>query len=287
MYRKNECDDLKMSKEANPFSDNTANPSNLSFHDNDLNTLPRTATPLIDIEIQSVLISPLKPLGRHKVPSGIFKTPSSGQISITKTGLVGDQQGDTAHHGGPEKAIHHYPFDHYADWRQDFIDNNWPANRWFSDQPIQTLHGGFGENISTVGITEADICIGDIFRLGTAVVQVSQARQPCWRLNERFGNSGMAKHVQNNGRTGWYYRVIEEGHVQVGDHLCLIERPVPGWSLKRILDIFYRDALNTAALQFLATLPVLTPSWRQLAERRLSTQSVESWSRRLITPEDI
>ena len=225
--------------------------------------------------IRAVLIAKSSLLGRHGVASGIFKRPLNHTVEVTRTGLTGDEQGDKKHHGGPAKAIHHYAFDHYAAWEAE--------NPELAE--VLGKEGAFGENISTEGLTEADVCIGDIYRLGTALVEVSQARQPCWRLNERFGNPVMARRVQDTGRTGWYYRVLEEGQVGPGDSIDLLDRPAADWPLSRILHLLYRDTLNTDDLAQLAELNQLTESWRLLARRRLEHRTVEKWSRRLNTPE--
>lgn len=224
--------------------------------------------------LRAVLTGRISPLGARGVASGIFKRRTEAPVEVTPTGLSGDEQGDRRHHGGPEKAIHHYAFDHYATWRREL------------PKPADCLdrEGAFGENISTEGLTEADVCVGDLYRLGSSVVQVSQARQPCWRLNERFGDPAMARRVQESGRTGWYYRVLEEGRVGAGDALVLLERPAADWPLQRILHVLYRDTLDTAALTQLAELRPLTESWRALARRRLERRCVEEWARRLETP---
>src|SRR3546814_708068 len=153
-------------------------------------------------KILAGLVGRIAPLGRAGVASGIFKRPVDRAVQVTRTGLAGDEQGDRKHHGGPEKALHHYAFEHYPAWRAEL-----PALA-----PCLAGEGAFGENISTDGLTEADVCIGDVFRFGTSLVEVSQARQPCWRLNERFGDATMARRVQDTGRTGWYYRVRSEEH---------------------------------------------------------------------------
>lgn len=221
-----------------------------------------TITSIVD----AFFIGGLAPLGPRGVPSGIDKQPASGPQAVTTLGLEGDHQGDTRHHGGPEKALHHYPRDHYAAWRQDGIEAAAP---------------GFGENISTLGMTEAGICIGDVYRLGSSTLQVSQGRQPCWRLNARFRRDDMAYLVQKSGRTGWYYRVLEEGTVSPGDMLTLRHRPQPQWSLARVIELLYTKTLDMEALAALADLPELAASWRELAARRIATQAVESWDRRL------
>lgn len=225
--------------------------------------------------IRAVLTGRTAPLGQHRVASGIFKRPLDGAVEVTRIGLAGDEQGDKKHHGGPEKAIHHYAFDHYAGWK--------------SEAPELAEHlcreGAFGENISTEGLTEADVCVGDVYRLGTSLVQVSQARQPCWRLNERFGDASMARLVQETGRTGWYYRVLEEGRVGPGDMIDLLDRPAENWPLERILHVLCRDILDTDSLTLLVALAPLSGSWRALARRRLERGAVQDWSRRLNTPE--
>lgn len=227
-------------------------------------TLPNT-------NIQAVLTGRAKPLASTKHLSGIAKEPRTGRVAVTITGLADDEQGDPRHHGGPEKAIHHYPFDHYPAWLREIA----PA------PALLSCPGAFGENISTTGIAERDICLGDVFRLGSALVQVSQGRQPCWKLNHRFGRPSMARDVQTTGRTGWYYRVLETGHVAAGDELVLRERPCADWPLTRVLDLLYRDTLNRAALHELATIPHCPPAWRPLVERRLATGGIEDWNKRL------
>jgi MOSC domain-containing protein YiiM len=144
------------------------------------------------------------------------------------------------------------------------------------DQP-----GAFGENVSTAGLTEVDIAVGDIFRLGRALIQVSQGRQPCWKLNERFADVRMARRVQETGRTGWYYRVLEEGVVAPDDTLTLVERGDGEWSIHRIWHHFYVDTMNVDALRQIAVLPALAQGWRNHAAKRLDTRIVEDWSRRL------
>ncbi|WP_420997976.1 MOSC domain-containing protein [Cupriavidus sp. 30B13] len=225
--------------------------------------------------IDSVLLGAVRPFGPQGLPSGIDKQPAAGAVRVTTLGLVGDGQGDPRHHGGPEKALHHYAFDHYPAWRRDLAPLSAEA------AAVLSRPGAFGENLSSAGLTEADVCIGDRFRLGTALVEVSQARQPCWKLNHRFGHAGMARAVQQSLRTGWYYRVLEEGELASGDRLALVARPCPGWSLRRLLHVLYVDRLDMAALAEMAALPALAESWRKLARQRLARREVEDMERRL------
>jgi MOSC domain-containing protein YiiM len=226
--------------------------------------------PNLSFPLMELLIGGVRPLGKRAAPSGIAKGPVVAPVLLRRNGFDGDAQGDVVRHGGPEKAVHHYPFDHYAKWKSEIGPNA------LLNQP-----GAFGENISTTGLTEADVAIGDIFRLGYALVQVSQGRQPCWKLSERFADVRMARRVQVSGRTGWYYRVLEEGVVSPGDALKLMERTNEYWTINRVWHHFYVDTINADALQQIAELPALAQGWRDHAAKRLATGIVEDWSRRL------
>jgi MOSC domain-containing protein YiiM len=187
-------------------------------------------------------------------------------------GFRSDQQGDPVHHGGPQKAVHHYAAEHYPVWNRELAGIDGLRNMDM---------GGFGENLSTLGLTEANVAIGDTFRLGGAVIQVSQPRQPCWKLSVRFNVPSMALKVQSSGRTGWYYRVLRPGLVAATDALERIERMDPDWSLQRVLRVLYCDSLNAVELRRLADLPGLTLRMRELAARRLRNATVEDWAPRL------
>lgn len=204
--------------------------------------------------------------------SAIDKHARSGRVACGLLGLNGDEQGDRRVHGGPDKALHHYPSEHYAVWRAEL-----------GTHPLLDTPAAFGENLHTSGLTEADVCLGDRYRVGDVLLEVSQARQPCWKLDERFGRPGMAAQVQRTGRTGWYYRVLEEGAVWAGAQLMLLARPNPGWSLARLLDVLYRPSLDAAELRAALTLP-LPPNWQRLLQRRLDSGELESWDARLAGP---
>lgn len=224
------------------------------------------------ITVNEIMVGKAVPFGRVGQRSAISKRPVRGATVLDRTGLRGDEQGDARHHGGSEKAVHHYPFDHYLLWREEL-----------PDQPqILSRAGAFGENVSASGLTENDVCIGDVWQIGSAAVAVSQGRQPCWKLNVRFGVNDMARRVQDTLRTGWYYRVVQPGSVCPGDALQLIERPHPAWSVRRVMHILYRDPMNLEGLHQIAELHALTPSWRELALRRLTRRSVEKWEDRLV-----
>ena len=223
------------------------------------------------INIAAVLTGRAKPLGRDDVSSAIAKIPRHERLTVSMTGFTEDEQADRKHHGGLEKAIHHYASDHYGFWRsQKGIDQN-----------VLSMPGAFGENISSEGLTEDTVCIGDRWRMGTALLEVSQARQPCWKLNIRFGLPDMAEQVQRSGKTGWYYRVLSEGSVTAGDNMVLEERPCPEWTLTRLLRLLYHDPLNKQELTEAMTLSVLTENWTVIFANRLKTGYVEDWNKRL------
>ncbi len=233
-------------------------------------TAPRT-TPA---RIESLQAGRVQPLGTGDHLSGIDKHTVSGSVGVSTTGIEGDEQADRKHHGGPEMAVHHYPLEHYDAWRREYPSK---AN-------LFATGGAFGENISARGMTEENVHIGDVYRVGTARLQVSQARQPCWKLNVRFGIDGMALRVQESGRTGWYYRVLEPGQLARGNVFELIDRPRPAWPLSRLLRYLFAEPLAYDLLEELAGIPELSPGWRRLFRHRIDSGAVEEWRYRLTAP---
>lgn len=223
--------------------------------------------------IAGLRIGRARPFGPNGEPSAIDKAEAPGPVLASATGLAGDEQGDPRHHGGPDKAIHAYAMAHYPVWTAEL-----PALAG------RFRPGAFGENLVVEGATEAGICLGDRWRIGAALCEVSQGRQPCWKLNVRFGLPDMALRVQSSGRTGWYFRVLEPGAIAAGDVAALVERPQPGWPLGRVSRLLYHETLDRDALAGLAALPGLPESWRRLARRRLERGAVEDWAARVETP---
>lgn len=224
----------------------------------------------VNIPLLALLVGSPSPLGDRGIISGIQKFSINRRLKILLEGLEGDTQCDRRRHGGVYKAVHHYAFEHYATWSIEIGMNT------LLRQP-----GAFGENLSTIGVTEETVALGDIFRLGGAVLQVSQGRQPCFKLNLRFGIPDMAWRVQNTRRTGWYYRVLQEGYVEPGDRLVLVDRILPNWPLARLSKTLFSDTLNRDELAEMASLAILPESWRDLANRRLEFNKVEEWEPRL------
>ncbi|MGL5707381.1 MAG: MOSC domain-containing protein, partial [Aeromonas sp.] len=197
--------------------------------------------------------------GTELVPglvSAIDKQPISAPVRCTFAGLAGDVQCDPRHHGGPDRALHYYPAEHYGWWQtwQSALGLPAPRTPW---QP-----GAFGENLSGIGLGEVQACIGDVYRLGEALIQISQPRSPCFKLNQRFGYGQMSQVMQLTGRCGWLLRVLEEGMIAPGAAMELVDRPYPDLTVKRTADILFNQVRNEADLLLLLENPALSPNWR-------------------------
>jgi MOSC domain-containing protein YiiM len=204
-----------------------------------------------------LFIGSLQPLPPEGQQTGIFKTAVSGPLAVTLDGLCGDRQGDRRVHGGPEKALHYYPAEHY-----DVLAGLLPR---LADQFVP---GVLGENLSARGLTEAEACLGDIFVVGSCRVQLSQPRQPCWKINHRLGHQNLSRMIADGGLTGWYFRVLGEGQIRAGDSLTLEARPSPGLTLARLsaANLAHRPA--PAELETLAAASGLAPEIaRRLRQR--------------------
>lgn len=206
-----------------------------------------------------------------KAPSAINKQMAEGELRLEETGFVDDRQADLKVHGGPEKAVHHYPSEHMEFWRGMFPDH---SDRFVS--------GCFGENISTTGLHEENLCLGDIWSLGTARVQVCQGRQPCWKLNEHTGITTMAGQFQRTARTGWYYRVLENGVVAAGSEMKLLDRSHPEWPLQRLITARFDPNLAVGDALELSRLPALSANWREAFAKKSQSGFTENTDSRLL-----
>ncbi len=205
--------------------------------------------------------------------SAIAKTPVAGPVIVNRENLEGDEQSDLVHHGGPDKAILVYSRQHFDSWRDEY--------------PEWTVTGGtFGENLTVDGMTEADVCVGDIFRVGTSLLQISQPRQPCWKLSRRWNMPKLAVIVQKSGRTGWYLRVLETGVINSGDQLVLTEQPHPDVSVQRAHNIMHAKPRSSIDDLALADCEALSTSWRDQLRKRSTTGQSKSQSARLLGAEE-
>lgn len=211
--------------------------------------------------IDAVFIGRVAPLPPDGQPSGIVKQAVTGAVAVGPLGLAGDNQADLRVHGGPDKAVHHYPAEHYAVLRERF-----PA------PVVSFVAGSIGENLSTHGWTEENVCVGDIFRVGTACLQVTQGRSPCWKIDSRYGLEGVMQFIVARGITGWYCRVIESGHIAAGDAFTLIERNADPVTLQYLWRVMCSPHPPLEELSRLAWLPGLSAGWA--AKLRLRLQAL-------------
>jgi MOSC domain-containing protein YiiM len=200
------------------------------------------------------------------VLTGSFKTPVVGPVRLGPTGLAGDVQADLRVHGGPDKAVCVYPTEHLPHWSERL--------------GRRLVPGAFGENFSIVDLLEDDACIGDVYRVGSALVQVSQPRQPCYKLATRNGEPAFALWVQESGRTGFYFRCLEPGEVQAGDTIALVERPAPDCTVLEVNRVLHRDRHDRAGVERLLARPELATSLRRTLQGRLAGEP-ETTARRL------
>ncbi|HTE39240.1 MAG TPA: MOSC domain-containing protein [Steroidobacteraceae bacterium] len=194
-----------------------------------------------------------------RVMTGIFKSPVSGPVRVGKINLAGDGQGDLRVHGGVDKAVYAYPFEHYAYWQR-------------------TLHrdalspGHFGENLTIEGLDEAHCAVGDRLRIGDALFAVTQPRVPCFKLGIRFNDMEMVKLFSRSARTGFYLKVVSEGAVAAGDSIN-VTRNEQGVSVKDLYQAFFsaRTPESNAVLARALDSPDLSAEWRKQVAGRLNS----------------
>ncbi|MFF4777043.1 MOSC domain-containing protein [Microtetraspora fusca] len=199
------------------------------------------------------------------IRSAIAKKPVAGPVPVTALGLAGDEQGDRSRHGGPDKALCVFPVEHYRHYER-LLERR-------LDRPA------FGENLTTTGLNEGETRIGDVLRVGEAVLQVSLPRNPCYRLGARYGVRELPVWFERSGRTGFYLRVLSEGEVQAGDAIELLDRPRPHATIAEANRVMHHDRHDHAAVEALLV-PELGASWRRTFERRLAGQIDDPASRR-------
>ena len=236
-----------------------------------ITTPPHSTAPIG--RLRALLTGHARPYTRPGSRSAIAKQERHGPVEVGPLGLAGDEQGDPRVHGGPDKAVHCYAWAQYAPWREELAGNA-------QAQALLARPGAFGENFCLDGIDESQVCLADQWQIGSARFEVSQGRQPCWKLSDRFAVPDMARRVQDSLRTGWYLRVLQPGRVQQGDGVTLLERPFPQWPITRLLRVIAKRDCTPDTLRAILALP-LPPSWQRLFTRRLEHASAEDWSARL------
>lgn len=202
-------------------------------------------------------------------PSAIAKIQVDGELTLTELGLAGDEQAEKKIHGGPERALCHYPREHYADWRREFPEQ---ADLFFPP--------AFGENLSTTGLTEKEACIGDIFRWGDALIQITQPRSPCFKLNYHFGIADMSAQMQASGKVGWLYRVVQTGQVS-GDAPLELASRLSEVTVYEAAAIAWHMPFDEEQYHRLMSAAGLSTSWTRTMQKRVLSGKIEDNSRRL------
>ncbi len=195
---------------------------------------------------------------RGEETSAIAKQPVAGPVQIGTEGLEVDEQADRSVHGGPEMAVHLYPSDHHAFWREQI-----------GQHTLLSEPGAFGSNLAVSGLTEAQVHIGDQFRFGSALLEVNQPRQPCWKIEHRFGVKKMVAAIIASGRCGWYFRVLEEGTAQAGDTLERVSLGASDWSVEQVFKAIIAGKGTQDELRELSLLESLSPKVRAKAAAKL------------------
>ncbi|QSV12447.1 6-hydroxyaminopurine reductase [Kosakonia oryzae] len=202
-------------------------------------------------------------------PSAIAKLQVEGELLLTELGIAGDEQAEKSYHGGTDRALCHYPREHYAHWAQ-----------MFPEQAALFCAPAFGENLSTEGLTEQNVFIGDIFRWGDTLIQVTQPRSPCFKLNFHFGISDISAQMQDSGRVGWLYRVVAAGKVSAEAPLELLSR-VSDVSVYDAAAIAWFQPFDDEQYHRLLSAAGLSASWTRTMQNRRTHGKIEDQSRRL------
>ena len=192
------------------------------------------------------------------ITTGIFKEPVAGRVAVRALNLDGDRQADLTAHGGREKAVYAYPAEHYAYWRAEL-----PG--------IALEHGAFGENLTTEGLLEDDVQVGDRFRVGSAELIATQPRLPCYKLAARFQRADIVKRFLASRRTGFYFAVAREGEVAAGDAIERLARGDGGLSIALVTQLYLGEDDDRDALRRAAGTAALPASWRAHFRERLGS----------------
>jgi MOSC domain-containing protein YiiM len=197
------------------------------------------------------------------INTGIFKKPVSGRVALRTLNLDGDRQADLTVHGGPYKAVYAYPSEHYEYWRGELPGADLP---W----------GMFGENLTTEGLSEDDLHVGDRFRIGSATVMVRQPRMPCYKLPFKFQRDDIIERFLVSGRSGFYFSVEQEGEVGEGDSIELLSRDRGGITIAEMNRLFVRERYNRDLLQKAIATAALPESWREYFLPRLKGPAINA-----------
>jgi MOSC domain-containing protein YiiM len=200
------------------------------------------------------------------VRTGIFKEPVEGRVAVRRLNLDGDRQADLTVHGGAEKAVYGYPSEHYSFWREQLTGT-----------PISTAQ--FGENLTTAGLSEDNLYIGDVLRVGSALLRVTQPRMPCYKLALRFGRDDIIKRFLDARRPGFYFSVLEEGELEAGSPIELVSRDAHQVRVPDIVNLYFDPAGDGDLLQRALSTEALPLSWRDYLRKRADAAKTDRAAR--------
>lgn len=193
----------------------------------------------------------------REVMTGIFKEPATNPVMVRTLGLDGDTVADLSVHGGSFKAVYAYPVEHYPEWARELKRED-------------LFPGQFGENLTVEGMTEDQVHIGDVVRIGEVVLQVTQPRLPCYKLALKMGSMKFPKQFLASSRVGYYFRVLEDGAVGSGDCIQRVSVDPTGVTIQAIVRLAFTDRGDAPAIRKALAIPALSPEWRSLLEERLA-----------------
>lgn len=193
------------------------------------------------------------------ITTGIYKHSVAGRVRVRTLNIDGDRQADLSVHGGIDKAVYAYPQEHYPFWENELGRHELPP-------------GQFGENLTTSGLLEEDVRIGDIFSIGSAHFEISQPREPCFKLALRTESPGILKRFIQTQRTGFYLRVVQEGDIGAGDQVTRLKTDPQQMTVKEVFDVAYGDSGSRENIERALQMPALADAWRDMFNKRLAAQ---------------
>jgi MOSC domain-containing protein YiiM len=210
-------------------------------------------------KIVGLFIGTPKEFGPNKFVTSIDKLPVSNSLIIKNESIEGDHAFNLKYHGGPDRVLHHYSLEQYEYLRSVFPEN---------EELFQP--GSYGENLCTEMLTEKDLCIGDVFKLGTARIQVTEGRRPCGTIDIKYGIKGVLKEIRESGRYGWFYKVLKEGQVNLEDSLEFEERPYPNLNLEKVIyELFQNKNKDLTLLKEVFDCEALSARWKERVRKHL------------------
>lgn len=194
--------------------------------------------------------------GRKAWTTAFHKSPLNGPALFAQDKITGDEQGDRKHHGGRDQAALACSVDHHPAWKKKYAVDEIPF-------------GAFGENLSVRGVTDSDVCVGDVWQIGNVKLVVTKPRQPCSTFARCWREPELVDHVIATRSGGWYLRILVAGSVEAPHTIELIERPSPNWTIARLMEAFYERKDDHKLARELAQLETLSMSWREIFAKRI------------------